>query len=400
MPYPTLALSLCAVAGLGVATLVGWGLARLGFTPPSPERRIGAIDGLRGYLALLVLAHHFFIWFQIDRLGGRWSAPPFAPFAQFGSGGVCLFFMATGLLFYPQVLKGIERCDWRALYTSRVFRLLPANAVAIGAIFGVISLRTGRTPAISDLPPALLWLIAKSEPPLMGYPDSGRLNAYALWSLHHEWLFYIFTLPACAWASTFLRRRGRPVWLVPLGLLAATYPLYALAHVEAVKFYPSFAIGMLAYECQSRPRLAQAMRARVVFSAAIAALIGQSLWSDTPYGASLPIFAAFFTCVACGADLGGLFRTAGARVLGECSYSIYLLHGIVLDVIFVDLRDRLAGLATPQLGLVFVIAAPVVTLAAAAVYLGVERPFIAWGKVAGRAAAQVRWGQLPFTTRS
>ncbi len=78
----------------------------VGFPLASGKDRIGCTDGLRGYLALFVLAHHFFIWVQIDRPGGTWAKPTVDVFNNFGQGTVALFFMTTGLVFYPYILSG------------------------------------------------------------------------------------------------------------------------------------------------------------------------------------------------------------------------------------------------------------------------------------------------------
>ena len=42
---------------------------------PDPARRIGCIDGLRGYLALAVVIHHMFIWLYFVKVQ-VWIAPP------------------------------------------------------------------------------------------------------------------------------------------------------------------------------------------------------------------------------------------------------------------------------------------------------------------------------------
>ena len=59
---------------LALANLMAVGIARAGF-PIRKQVEYNAIDGLRGFLALLVMGHHFVIWLQITRLGGDWVAP-------------------------------------------------------------------------------------------------------------------------------------------------------------------------------------------------------------------------------------------------------------------------------------------------------------------------------------
>src|SRR6476661_365493 len=103
MRYPIAAIIAAAVLAYLSATILSGRVATAGFPLPPDERRIGCIDGLRGYLALSVLVYHAIVWMQLTRLGGSWSPPQLALFEQLGAGSVALFFMVTGLLFYPRV---------------------------------------------------------------------------------------------------------------------------------------------------------------------------------------------------------------------------------------------------------------------------------------------------------
>lgn len=378
--YPIIQILSAAFAALLLATLIAGGFARAGFPLPPAERRIGCIDGLRGYLALIVMVHHFIVWLQITKLGGGWSAPSFHLFNQFGAGGVVLFFMTTGLVFYPRVLAGFRACNWRVVYTSRVFRLLPAIVLSVLLITVVIMLRTGHWLNVSYVKPALIWISSAGEPPLLGYEDSARLNAFVLWSLRFEWIFYLAILPMCAFASDILRRVGLPIWLVPAGLLVVSLVVLLLKSPPMLSFFlPGFAVGMLGYECQSRPVLAQRLRSpTAALVATLLLLVGMTAFAS-PYTVGLPFFGFFFACVTCGNDFGGLLRTRGALVLGECSYSIYLLHGLALDILYVDLAGLVDRFSASQLPLLLPGVAVAVVLIATANFLMVERPAIRLG---------------------
>ena len=80
-----------------VATVVADLAVRGGFPVPGGARRIGCVDGLRGYLALSVMIHHFAIWIQVTRLDGQWQPLTRNILNSMGSGAVALFFMTTGL---------------------------------------------------------------------------------------------------------------------------------------------------------------------------------------------------------------------------------------------------------------------------------------------------------------
>jgi peptidoglycan/LPS O-acetylase OafA/YrhL len=367
------------IVSLIVVTLVAGLVARAGFPLPPEERRTGSIDGLRGYLALSVFVHHFVVWTQITFLGGTWSAPSQNFLNQLGVGGVALFFMTTGFVFYPRVLTGFRACSWPKVYIARFFRIIPMVATSLIAITVIVALRTGngldKTYAIS----AIKWITAWSEPPLLGYEETWRINAYVLWSLWYEWLFYLFVLPACALAMDLIRGR-LPSWTVPVALLAASLTARALLFPNLmVKYLPLFAIGMLAYEFQRHESTARALRSPAAAGLATVLLVCAMFLAQEPFGFALPIFSGFFLVVACGNSLGGLLRTKGALVLGECSFSIYLLHAIVLNVLFVGIAEKVGTSTTVFLPVIPLVAGLLVVLISVATYLVVERPAIRIG---------------------
>lgn len=393
MSWMTLALG--AAVAVSLATFVASLLARSGFPLPPEDRRIGRIDGLRGYLALSVMIHHFYLWVQATRLGGTWSEPSVHFLNELGAGSVALFFMTTGFVFYPRVLAGLRATDWPAVYVTRVFRIVPLVALSVVLVTAVLARRTGSVPDRSYPVAAAHWIATWSESPLLGQADSGRVNAYVLWSLWYEWLFYVVLLPVCAAAMDAARRRRLPPWTVPVAFLLAALAAKATGaatghRIAALPFLPLFAVGMIAFEVRSRPSLRRALSGPRATVAALAALVMAMVATGSPYGASLPLFALFFTCVACGGDWGGVLRARGALVLGECSFGIYLLHGIVLDVLFVDGGRFVATVPTALLPALLPGAVAAVALLTPATYLLVERPAIRAGRRLARAVTQRR----------
>ncbi|MFE1597880.1 acyltransferase family protein [Methylobacterium sp. ID0610] len=377
MHYPIAAILAGAGAAALAATLLAGLLARRSFPLPPAEARIGCIDGLRGLLALAVLVHHFVVWMQATSLGGVWSVPKVNLFAQLGAGGVALFFMVTGLVFYPRILAGFRATPWPRLVAMRVFRIVPLVAVSVAIVTAVIAARTGRGLDAAFPGAAAQWIAAWDEPPLLGDAQSGRVNAYVLWSLGYEWLFYLGVLPACALAMDLIRGR-LPSWTVPVLLLAiGILGREAGLPIPLLRFLPLFAIGMLAHEIRAREALARPLRSRPAAIVALLALAVGLVGARNPYGATLPLFALFFVCVACGNSLFGLLATPGARVLGECSFGLYLLHGVLLSIAFEDAGA--ASLAPAVAPILLPLAAVAATLLAAAAFLIVERPALRLG---------------------
>jgi len=383
--YPVIPILLGLIAALSAATATASLIARAGFPLPPDKARIGCIDGLRGYLALAVLGHHFIIWTQITRLGGLWANPTNLFFSQLGSAGVALFFMTTGLVFYPRILKGFGAASWPSIYIGRIFRIMPLIAASVAIISFIIAAR-----GMASLDPrypiyAVEWITSWSQPPLLGFPDSGRFNAYVLWSLRHEWLFYLLVLPGCAIAMDAIRGHVSS-WAVPVALLVLAVLAQLLKLPGTIwPFLPLFAMGMLAYECQQVEHLAKSFRTPAIAVIAAAGLLTCMIFFATPYGFGMPLFAFFFFCVACGNDMGGILRTRGALVLGECSYGIYLLHGTILILLFEDAATLTGSLPLNILPLIMLpMAAILVTVTTAITHLTVERPAIALGRHIGR----------------
>ncbi|GJD78525.1 hypothetical protein GCM10007886_40900 [Methylobacterium gregans] len=393
---PVADILLCGALAYAAALVAARGLIRAGF--PVPASGETAIDGLRGLLALGVLVHHVAIWIPVARAGAAWTTPESLPLHNLGAGSVGLFFMVTGYVFYPRVLGGLRGLDLGRLALGRLFRLYPALIASILLILGLILWRTGGAQAgtiHAEAAALLRWLACAGTPPLLGEADSGRMNAHVLWSLRYELLFYILVLPACCAAMDRVRGRA-PTWWVPAGLLVVALLLRPLKNaLPLIGYLPLFAVGMLAYEVRLRETLATRLRGPVATCLGLAALALAATTQVVPgKPAALALYGAFFVCIACGNDLGGLLRARSARLLGACSYGVYLLHGVVLSALFVDLAPLTGAVPTGLLPLLIPAAAMAAVLLAALVHLAVERP----GIRAGQALAQA-WERAPVLGR-
>jgi peptidoglycan/LPS O-acetylase OafA/YrhL len=385
MNYPTVAILLAVAATLLVATLIGEGINAAGVSFPDPNRRMGHVDGLRGYLALSVMMHHFIIWLQVTRLGGDWTAPTIKFFNSMGAGGVALFFMVTGLVFYPRILGGLTSTDWKAVYISRIFRIYPLLIVSLVLIAAIIVFRVGFPSAniwSSQLSVIVAWLGCWGEPPIFGYSDSGRINAYVLWTLWYELVFYVAALPILALLRQ-VTRRLLPSWWIPIGV--CIFSLIAREFLPALsifQFLPLFALGMLAFELRSRPRIATYLASRLASVVAVVLLALSAVFTAWPYYLpQLLAYGLFFVCVGCGNDFWGLLSTRGARILGECSFPIYLLHGLLLDILFVDVIPRFEVGSILLIICAMPLIAACIVLMSGALHLFVERPSIRFGKI-------------------
>ncbi len=289
-----------------------------------PGGRHESIDGLRGFLALGVFFHHTLINFSYQA-SNVWKAPDEPFYVMTGQLGVGFFFMITAFLFWGRVLKSSYRIDWINLYRSRVRRIVPMYILSV-VLLVVIAL--GKTGISEDfrygevIKDVARWFGFSffGVPDINGLKNTFTINAGVFWTLAFEWKFY-FLLPFMA------------------ALLAAyeRWPVYSLIFLYAVlsgeNFLFYFFWGMIVADTYSRFDIKAYIQAWLCDLSFIAILCILMLAFSTAYGflQSLLSAAAFFLMLN-GRGIFGLLHTRASKLLGEISYSIYLLQGIVITV--------------------------------------------------------------------
>ena len=353
-------------------------------TPPSPRPdRVATLDGLRGFLALAVFFHHATIYHRFLR-DGAWVLPPSRFYALLGPVGVSVFFMITGYLFWSQMIGSLGRPAWLRLYVGRVFRIGPLYLVAVAGMLAFVLAGTG---ARLNVSPSQLageigcWLALGFVvgPDVNGYPATSSVLAGVTWTLGYEWIFYL-SLPVAALAARG-RRAHLPFALAGLaGSLAWTWRFSQPSAFASDPFCVAmFFTGMSCASLRAArivPPLPDAAASALVLALVVAVFAAFPVAYAT--GPVILLGLAFFL-VASGCTVFGLLASRAARRLGDVSYGIYLLQGLVLALVLRPLRA--ASLASPvqHWALVLVCAALLVVLATATHAL-VERPGIALGK--------------------
>lgn len=299
-----------------------------------------SLQALRALAAWLVVFHHFmqvFFDFRADSLGGKLLSTR-------GQVGVDIFFVLSGFVihlssagrpmspvtFLVQRLARVAPAYW--LYTAITALILYAFAEVM-PVYGV----GGKSLLLS-------LLFIPSENP-------GGFGLYPVlpvgWTLNFEMLFYgLFAL------SFLVAERWRP-WLVT-GLVLLVAQVLArepwLSHFYRNPIIFEFLLGLGLAALYRRgwlnlPRpLALAMAAGAV--ATIVLFPADHPWRLLTWG--LPAAALLAACVA----LEPLFeRNRVLHALGDWSYSVYLLHVIVLWLAAYWLHERLGLTPYQALGL-------------------------------------------------
>ena len=369
--YPVISTTLAVLAG----TLI----LKSGFLAlPDVGSRYSSLDGLRGFLALAVFFHHYLItyyWKQTD----TWTNPPNELFENFGRVGVALFFMITGFLFVGKLLDD-DRPNWFLIFKSRLFRILPLYLVALVIISIVVftSQHTANTQFSSELPNDYLrWLLFIGGP-INDFPDTSKVIAGVHWTLKYEWLFYIL-LPIIF----MVLKSGIPM-VVGLGVLTIflnIYPVDILGLINTVHFVFFLCGGLVAKSVRTQQTWNE-IASSTASSLIAMALLLLALLHATPLSIShVLILCLFFAIIAHGNTVFGLLTLPSVRAIGEISYSIYLLHGVILYLAFTNIFPDFAkdgSLPT------YMVAMPICTLAVVIFsvfsFKWIEEPMIKIGK--------------------
>jgi peptidoglycan/LPS O-acetylase OafA/YrhL len=291
----------------------------------SVVHRYHAIDGLRGFLALGILAHHIVIYYVAMR-DGQWCPPQSSLFDALGGGCVAYFFMITAFLFWGKARNKLESVGYRKLIPSRISRLMPMYLVSYALMLFLVFIASGGQ-LHQSLSQMMAAICAGAMGGIFGTPtvnqiDPGIFDCHVIWSLQYEWFFYL-SLPILA---RFLR--GRNFVLIPLVMLSACLLQPNNAVLACLM---QFVVGMVAAVlCVDATRSAIFRSRWFAILALVACAATVCNFDNLPMVVRPLGLAPLFFAVANGFDIFGLLTTRGAQLLGRISYSVYLLHGIVL----------------------------------------------------------------------
>ncbi len=334
------------------------------------------LDGVRGLAALMVAVHHAAIY-RIGLDTGIWE-DTHSLFPQlFGPAGVILFFMLTGYLFWgkARIANGWMN-PWR-LWRGRIYRIAPLYLFCLAWIVLAATIDQGASwlsPAHWQSLLRLLGLGAWSWHAI-GHVYPGEYIANVVWTLWYEWRFYLL-LPFIAWLA--LDKKIFHIRLALLALIAAG--LYFDLKQSAALY---FILGMLCSELLSYQSLRVLLQPPIVAGMALLttlALYGLMRKQIPNVGPSdclaFACFPLFLAAAAGNTFFGGLVHPA-IRCLAIVSFSLYLLHGIVLSFVGFGFRHaQLNHLSPLAFWLVFIPVMMITTCLCMATYRWIEQPFL------------------------
>jgi peptidoglycan/LPS O-acetylase OafA/YrhL len=355
--------------------------------PAAPgSRNLRTLDLLRGLAAMAVVVFH---------LGQRTTLLGLSiPASAVGEVGVQMFFVLSGFLIATSVLAP-RQFSARDYGWKRAFRILPLYYFALVVVLVGNAVFSGQGTSVADIGAHLVLLHGL-------FPHYQTAISGVLWTLTIEWLFYGLLLLL----ATRIRRPGEG-WVIAIVMLAAGLAwrtwisVVYRGHPAQLDFLDKqligatdvFACGIIAalvvYEGRARDWWWDRRRAGVGLAIAVAGIVGGlwlfdqhagvRFWSSQPMVIFWPLgfAAACALCVLCIQRFEAPWRAVlgwtGLAFLGLVSYSIYLLHPLIISGIY-----QAYGARHPRGPVWLLIAVALVAIVAvcAVSYRVVEEPFL------------------------
>lgn len=299
------------------------------------RRKIPALTGIRGYAAMwVVLLHCFF-------LGSR-MAPDYVrqvAILDHGYLAVDLFFILSGyvlLLSYGSKLSLTNSPAVREFVVGRIFRILPLHWIVL-TFLAILTI--GHGPDWATLEPHTFKTFVLSLTLTQAWFNRPAVWNSPAWSLSAEWLAYVFfPLIAVGVKSLSSPRSTMAVtWLLLIGLVVLcclvgqpTLNQVRVAGLARALF--EFTAGACIFRWQqlARPGTRTASGCFIGGLLLLAAAMA-------PAPADFLALPAFVLLVAaCAADAPQarvIFGNRTAHFLGEISFSVYLLHWPLIELV-------------------------------------------------------------------
>ena len=320
-------------------------------------RKLENIQLLRALACLGVFITHL-----APRLGVQ---GPAAKAANFGASGVYLFFIISGYLVCMQkeIGPGSSMKELKNYYIKRLFRVLP---LYYAVVLCNIVLHTFILQDVTPDPGGLYWLryflLTNAFVPA---PDNFWGNLSATWTIS---LFVVFYVTAPLWRLVRGIKSGAAVYLAALVLRYIWVQTECSAYMMVFYYLHFFLLGMLIWQLKEKMEPVQSALALGICGALLWAGI-KLLGLEPDYFTTWSWFFGAILLLTQHIRLGeGCFRKI-VQGIDRYSYSIYLVHALVLDGILL-LQGKIA-LPAPA---VLILAVGLTAAGVAAAEILVERP--------------------------
>lgn len=296
-----------------------------------PTVKYNEIDGVRGFLAFFVFLHHSYIW-SIFIKTDEWKEPTSNLYNHFGQTSVVLFFMITSFLFITKWISAKNKTiNWKKYIISRFFRIFPAYFFSIIVVFLIVAILSDfqlNDSILSNLKNSIGWLFFTIGGPndINNVKNTYLINAGVTWTLPYEWLFYLI-LPLIALLFK-IKVSNQNLIIYALVFIA----IRIINHITFKQFIPFFGGVIAALFIHKK----SVNFKNTKYSFLLLILVFILIFFFNKGNDILPLIFStlLFIIIASGNSIFGILSNTYSRLLGQITYSLYLLHGIVLFLVF------------------------------------------------------------------
>lgn len=298
-----------------------------------------ALTGLRGFAALMVVLYHA----NVSPLRGENDYKSMIIFQ--GHMFVDLFFVLSGFLIsyvYLGSVTSFSKFDWRSFFSARLARVYPLHIItALFAGGGLVLLHkvgTGGWPSELNFREAIREVTLTQAMPLLGADEIWNSPS---WSVSVEFWTYILVFPVLVALNKKMGMVASVLLAVAITTVAVVW--FSSAGIAATRGWPAlfrassgFILGWAIWKFYSQCLHLNVPAWVTDLSFILLLVITQVLPHLTN---ASPWFILYITPVLLVGSLAGesvtkrLMESAIFVFLGNISYSLYLLHPLVLKVV-------------------------------------------------------------------
>lgn len=322
---------------------------------PAASAHLDATRSIAALAVLLMHARHLFLsdWAQVQRknIGLRLVYAA----SNFGHQAVIVFFVLSGFLIGPSVLRAIHTQRWSAsrYFMRRFFRLevvlfpalLLCAAWDLGGIhlFGLGGIYGGHEtfyPVGYNIAARLSWPVFAGNAAFLQTIRLPTLGSDSpLWSLSNEFWYYMLFPSIALLASSFHRKRGRILY----GILACFIAWFI--GTSLLLYFPIWVIGTLVFYLPKWNRSGVLRVAMLAISAAVfggTAILARLYWTNglvADYSMSIAFAIFLYFLVNNTPTVSDMYSNI-AHEMASSSYTLYVVHTPFLVFIAVWIGGR------------------------------------------------------------